>query len=86
MMSVLAFGRLQKGADADIVIFDPKTIAANETYGDPYNKPTGMLHVIVGGRQIVKDSERIEGRYPARLKPAIDLATQCRLLSTISIP
>ncbi|MGI9284733.1 MAG: amidohydrolase family protein [Pseudomonadales bacterium] len=59
-------GRLQEGADADIVIFDPKTIAANATYGDPYKKPTGMLHVIVGGRQVVKDSERIEGRYPGR--------------------
>jgi N-acyl-D-aspartate/D-glutamate deacylase len=59
-------GRLQEGADADIVIFDADTIAANATYGDPYQKPTGMRHVIVGGRQIVKDSERIEGRYPGR--------------------
>jgi N-acyl-D-aspartate/D-glutamate deacylase len=59
-------GRLQPGADADIVIFDPATIAANATYGDPYQKPTGMLHVIVGGRQVVKDSTRIEGRYPGR--------------------
>jgi N-acyl-D-aspartate/D-glutamate deacylase len=59
-------GRLQQGADADIVIFDPATIAANATYGDPYQKPTGMLHVIVGGRQVVKDSMRIEGRYPGR--------------------
>jgi len=59
-------GRLQQGADADIVIFDPATIAANATYGDPYQKPTGMLHVIVGGRQVVKDSIRIEGRYPGR--------------------
>ncbi|NNC99979.1 MAG: amidohydrolase family protein [Gammaproteobacteria bacterium] len=59
-------GRIQPGADADIVIFDPRTIAANATYGDPYQKPTGLLHVIVGGRQIVKDSERIEGRYPGK--------------------
>lgn len=59
-------GRLQEGADADIVIFDPTTIAANATYGDPYRKPTGMRHVIVGGRQVVADSLRIEGRYPGR--------------------
>jgi N-acyl-D-aspartate/D-glutamate deacylase len=59
-------GRLQQGADADIVIFDPKTIAANAVYGDPFKKPTGMLHVIVGGRQVVEDSVRIEGRYPGR--------------------
>lgn len=59
-------GRLQEGMDADIVVFDPDTIAANATYGDPYKKPTGLLHVIVAGRQIVKDSVRIEGRYPGK--------------------
>jgi N-acyl-D-aspartate/D-glutamate deacylase len=59
-------GRLQPGADADIVIFNPATIAAGATYGDPYQKPVGMQHVIVGGRQVVVDATRIEGRYPGR--------------------
>ena len=59
-------GRIQAGADADIVIFDQDTIAANATYGDPYQKPTGLLHVIVAGRQVVKDSVRLEGRYPGK--------------------
>ena len=59
-------GRLQQGMDADIVIFDAKTIAANATYGDPYQKPTGIQHVLVAGRQVVIDGERIEGRYPGR--------------------
>ena len=52
--------------DADIVIFNAKTIAANAIYGDPYKKPTGIQHVLVAGRQVVIDAERIEGRYPGR--------------------
>lgn len=59
-------GRLREGMDADIVIFNSATVAANATYGDPYQKPTGIEHVIVGGRQVVQDSVRIEGRYPGR--------------------
>lgn len=59
-------GRIQLGADADIVVFNAATIAANATYGDPYKPPTGMLHVFVAGRQVVRDSQRIEGRYPGK--------------------
>lgn len=59
-------GRIQLGADADIVIFDPATIAAKATYGDPYQKPDGIRYVLVAGRVVVEEGERVEGRYPGK--------------------
>lgn len=59
-------GRLQEGADADIVIFDADTVQANATYGKPYVAPTGLTHVIVGGTVVVADGEVIEGRLPGK--------------------
>ena len=53
-------GRIQLGADADIVIFDAKTVAANADYGDPYQPSTGIQHVLVAGQQVVKDAVHLE--------------------------
>ena len=59
-------GRIQRGADADIVIFDAQTIAANAVYGDPYLKPTGMLHVLVAGELVVQNGLPAEGPAPGQ--------------------
>ena len=57
-------GRLQVGADADIVVFDPDTIAAGADYGNPYAPPTGMNWVIVNGIPVVADGHLVDGPAP----------------------
>jgi N-acyl-D-amino-acid deacylase len=42
-------GLLQKGAWADIVIFDSQTIADTATYDKPFSEPVGIDYVIVNG-------------------------------------
>jgi N-acyl-D-glutamate deacylase len=53
-------GRLQEGMDADIVIFNPKTITNRATYDQPTNTPIGVHSVIVNGQLVVKNGVLIE--------------------------
>ncbi|QDU95138.1 N-acyl-D-amino-acid deacylase family protein [Lignipirellula cremea] len=50
-------GRLQTGAFADLVLFDPETIADRATYTEPYAEPVGIDRVWVNGRAIVIDGQ-----------------------------
>ena len=50
-------GRLQKGMDADIVVFDPETIAPVGTYEDPNHPAVGVQSVIVNGAVVVDGGE-----------------------------
>lgn len=49
-------GRLQEGMDADIVVFDPETIADVGTYEDPNHPAVGVSHVLVNGEFVVNNS------------------------------
>jgi len=54
-------GRLQRGADADITVFDPHTVADTSTVENPAAYSAGIEWVLLGG-QVVKDrSGVIEG-------------------------
>ena len=59
-------GRIQVGADADLVIFDSETIAARAEYGDPYQPSVGIAHVLVAGRPVIVNGSQVEGRYPGQ--------------------
>ena len=48
-------GRLQVGADADIVLFDPAQIADRATYREPTPPPEGIRDVLVNGVVVVRD-------------------------------
>lgn len=48
-------GMIREGNWADIVIFDPATIAAGATFAEPNKYPTGIKYVIVNGTIAVKD-------------------------------
>ncbi|MCE8556576.1 D-glutamate deacylase [Ruegeria pomeroyi] len=51
-------GRIQVGADADIVVFDPEIVTDNSTYekSEGALPSTGIPYVLVNGVMVVKDS------------------------------
>jgi N-acyl-D-amino-acid deacylase len=58
-------GLLKEGYFADVVVFDPKTIADRATFEKPHQYAVGMRHVFVNGRQVLKDGEHT-GAKPGR--------------------
>ncbi|HEY0372156.1 MAG TPA: D-aminoacylase [Thermoanaerobaculia bacterium] len=50
-------GALKEGYFADVVVFDPRTIAAHATYDDPRQYATGVEQVFVNGVQVLRDGE-----------------------------
>jgi N-acyl-D-amino-acid deacylase len=59
-------GRLAAGHHADVVVFDPQTIADRATFEDPHQLSVGVTHVFVNGEQVVRDGEHT-GATPGRV-------------------
>ena len=55
-------GYLKPGYHADIVLFDPKTVADQTTWLRPQEYPTGIKHVLVNGKVAIQNGERQPGR------------------------
>jgi N-acyl-D-aspartate/D-glutamate deacylase len=69
-------GRLQEGADADIVVFDAGTIVDRATYKEPRATSVGVRHVLVSGQPVVADGKIVEGVRPGRALLAEGAATR----------
>jgi len=59
-------GRLQSGYGADVVIFDPATVADRATWDDARLEPVGIDYVIVNG-QVAVEHGKPTGCLPGRV-------------------
>ncbi|MFJ4624741.1 amidohydrolase family protein [Streptomyces sp. NPDC088812] len=53
-------GLVREGYRADLVLFDPETVAAGSAYDTPRTLPTGIPHVLVDGRFAIEDGRRTD--------------------------
>src|SRR6185436_4378212 len=61
-------GLVREGYRANLVVFDPGTVADRASFEDPLRFPVGIRDVLVGGQAIVRDGEPA-GARPGRLTP-----------------
>ncbi|MCL6666953.1 N-acyl-D-amino-acid deacylase family protein [Streptomyces panaciradicis] len=53
-------GLVREGYRADLVLFDPETVAAGATYEHPRTLPRGIPYVFVDGRFVIEDGRRTD--------------------------
>jgi N-acyl-D-aspartate/D-glutamate deacylase len=59
-------GRVQEGADADVVIFDPQTIADRSTFEKPMEPSVGVQYLLVGGTVVIDEGKMVPNVFPGR--------------------
>jgi N-acyl-D-glutamate deacylase len=59
-------GRVQVGTDADVIVFDPNTVAERATFQDPGQTTAGMRHVLVNGSFLIRDEQLDTEAFPGR--------------------
>jgi N-acyl-D-aspartate/D-glutamate deacylase len=59
-------GRLEEGADADIVVFDASTITDRATFEKPMDPSVGVRYLVVGGTLVIDDGKIVPDVFPGR--------------------
>jgi N-acyl-D-aspartate/D-glutamate deacylase len=59
-------GRLQEGADADIVVFDAATISDRATFEKPMEPSVGVRYLVVGGTLVVDEGKIVPDVFSGR--------------------
>jgi dihydroorotase len=59
-------GRVQPGADADLVVFDPAKVIDRATFEKPAQYSDGIVHVLVNGTFVLRGSNLVPGVAPGK--------------------
>jgi len=59
-------GRVQPGMDADIIVFDLRTVQDKATFTQPYLPAVGMKYVLVGGVPVISGGELVRDARPGK--------------------
>jgi N-acyl-D-aspartate/D-glutamate deacylase len=59
-------GRVQEGADADLVVFDPQAISDRSTFQKPMEPSVGVHYLLVGGTVLIDDAKMVSDVYPGK--------------------
>ena len=59
-------GRVQVGADADLVVFDPQAIADRSTFQKPSEPSVGVKYLVVGGTVLIDEGKLVPDLYPGQ--------------------
>ncbi|MCI0392298.1 MAG: D-aminoacylase [Acidobacteria bacterium] len=57
------YGRIEDGARANLVVFDPHRVMDQATFDDSKQYPLGIEYVIVGGELTIRDGTQLESGY-----------------------
>ena len=63
-------GRIAANLAADLVVFDPATVADKATFEEPFQYPVGIRAVVVNGRVAFRDGERTGSGNGRALRPS----------------